>query len=359
MSATKGFAYVVDDKGRLIAHPDLSLVLRDSDFSTLPQVAEALKGQGGGAAAVAKSLDGGAVLTAFAIEPKTHWAVFVEQPLSEALAAAYATLARAAGLLGLGLALAAVSGVALARRMAAPIRQLQAGAEKLGSGDLAQRLDVRTGDEIEALAGGFNRMAGQLQESYETLETKVEERTRDLNEALQQQTATADVLKAISGAMFDPQTVLETLINSATALSNSTHGMIWRFENGAMHSRAFARGEERAAFVEYMQAHPQPPGRGSTVARVALTGEVQNIADVREDSDYSLDLRRTVATRATIGVPMKRGDALIGAIVMSKAEAGLYSRAGRRTHQDLRRPSRYRHRERAAVRGGAGAHARS
>ena len=77
-----------------------------------------------------------------------------------------------------------MSGVALARRMAAPIRQLQAGAEKLGSGDLAQRLDIRTGDEIEALAGGFNRMAERLQESYENLEGKVEARTRDLNEAL-------------------------------------------------------------------------------------------------------------------------------------------------------------------------------
>ena len=164
----KGFAYVVDDHGRLIAHPDLSLVLRDSDLSRLPQVAEAMKGQGG-AAAAAKSFDGAAVLTAFAIEPRTHWAVFVEQPLSEALAAAYATLARAAGLLGLGLLLAAVTGVALARRMAAPIRALQTGAERLGAGDLTQRLDVRTGDEIEALAGGFNRMAGRLQESYENL----------------------------------------------------------------------------------------------------------------------------------------------------------------------------------------------
>jgi len=320
----KGFAYVVDDHGRLIAHPDLSLVLRDSDFSGLPQVAEAMKGGGGGGAAVAKSFDGAAVLTAFAIEPKTHWAVFVEQPLSEALAAAYATLARAGGLLGLGLLLAAVTGVALARRMAAPIRALQAGAERLGAGDLAQRLDIRTGDEIEALAGGFNRMAGRLQESYENLEGKVEERTKDLNEALHQQTATADVLKAISGSIFDPQAVLETLINSATALSGSTNGMIWRFENGAMHSRAFARGEERGAFVDYMQAHPQPPGRGSTTARVALTGEVQNIADVREDPDYSPDLRRTVGTRAALGVPMKRGDELIGAIVMSKPEAGVY-----------------------------------
>ena len=326
----RGFAYVVDPRGRLIAHPDLSLVLRDTDLSRLPQVAGALGRERAeqaptvGAAEVARSLDGAAVLTAYAIAPKTHWAVFVEQPISEALAAAYGALARALFLLGLGLALAVVTGVALARRMAAPIRLLQAGAERLGAGDLKQRLDIRTGDEIEALAGGFNQMAARLQESYETLEAKVETRTRDLNEALEQQTATADVLKSISRSAFDPQAVLEALVNSAVSLSGSTHGMIWRYEEGAMHSRAFAQGERRADFVAYMQAHPQPPGRGSTASRVALTGETQNIADIRDDPDYSAELRRTVQTRATLGVPMKRGEELVGAIVLSKAAAGAY-----------------------------------
>jgi two-component system NtrC family sensor kinase len=167
-------------------------------------------------------------------------------------------------------------------------------------------------------------MAARLKESYEALEAKLDARTRELKESVAQQAATAEVLKAISRSRFDPQSVLETLINSATALSGSTNGMIWRLENGVMQSRAFARGEERAEFVDYMRAHPQPPGRGSTIARVALTGEVQNIADVREDPDYSLDLLRTVATRATLGVPMKRGDELIGAIIMSKPEAGAY-----------------------------------
>ena len=101
----------------------------------------------------------------------------MQQPLAEAFATVYGSLLRTLALLGLGLALAVVSGVFLARRMVLPIRLLQVGAEKLGAGDLSQRLDIRTGDEIEALAGSFNRMAGSLQESYETLETKVEART--------------------------------------------------------------------------------------------------------------------------------------------------------------------------------------
>ncbi len=240
-----GFAYVVDDHGRLIAHPDLSLVLRDSDFSQLPQVSEALKGQSGGAAAAAKSLDGDAVLTAFAIEPKTHWAVFVEQPLSEALAAAYATLARAGGLLGLGLLLAAVTGVALARRMAAPIRQLQAGAENLGAGDLAQRLDIRTGDEIEALAGSFNRMARSLQESYETLEAKVETRTKDLSEALERQTATAEILKVIAGSPSDTQPVFESIVVTAVRLLGCNVAAVMLRDGGAFETIAAASPKGR------------------------------------------------------------------------------------------------------------------
>ena len=203
----KGYAFVVDGRGRLIAHPDLSLVLRDTDFSGLPQVRQALDANapsgpdagvtpGVGAAEIATGFDGAKVLTAYAVAPRMHWIVFVQQPLSEALATVYKSLVQTLALLGLGLLLALIAGELLARRMVVPIRRLQQGAERLGAGDLSQRLDIRTGDEIETLADRFNHMAGRIQESYETLEARVEARTKDLNEALQQQTATAEVLRS-------------------------------------------------------------------------------------------------------------------------------------------------------------------
>ncbi len=85
-----------------------------------------------------------------------------------------------AALLALGLLLAAGSGTVLARRMVVPIRRLQSGAERLGSGERSEPIEIRTGDEIETLADRFNQMAAKVQESHDTLEAKVDARTEEL-----------------------------------------------------------------------------------------------------------------------------------------------------------------------------------
>ena len=147
---------------------------------------------------------------------------------------------------------------------------------------------------------------------------------RETQEAAAQQTATADVLKAINRSALDADAVLETLINAGVALSGSSNGLIWRYQDGLMHVRAAARGESRDDFVAHMRAHPQAAGRASAVARVAATGEIQNIPDMQADFGFPPELRARVQTRATLAVPMKRGDDLVGAIVMSKPQAGAY-----------------------------------
>jgi two-component system, NtrC family, sensor kinase len=145
---------------------------------------------------------------------------------------------------------------------------------------------------------------------------EVEARTGDLSEALQQQTATADVLKAISRSAFDLQTVLDTLVRSAVTLCDAIGGMIYIKSGDAFHGKAFADYNER--IVRHLKATPQHPGRGSVGARVLLTGQVQNIADLRADPEYDPLLLATTEHRAVLGVPLLRDKAIVGAIVLGR-----------------------------------------
>ena len=184
----KGLAYVVDSSGQLIAHPDISLVLQKLNLSALPQVKAAREAQpsdDSGRYAIARNFQGAEVLTAYASITPLGWHVFVEQPLAEAFAPLYASLARTGLLLLAGLVLAVAASLYLARRMVTPIQAIQAGAVAIATGRLDQRIEVATGDELEALASEFNEMAKQLHESYASLERKVDERTRALEIANQ------------------------------------------------------------------------------------------------------------------------------------------------------------------------------
>ena len=179
----RGRAYLVDAEGRLIAHPDISLVLRKTDLSRLKQVRTALANPSSELSeqvTTATDLQGSGVLTTYAAIAPLGWLVFVELPLNEAYSALYASIARSALLLLAALALALIVGTLLARRMVVPIRELRIGAARIGSGDLTRRISIRTGDELEALGDQFNSMAAQLHDSYATLERKVEERTQQL-----------------------------------------------------------------------------------------------------------------------------------------------------------------------------------
>src|SRR5262252_602812 len=179
----RGRAYVVDPAGRLIAHPDISLVLRNTDMSRLAQV-RAARAEGSTPLSErpleTDDIEGRRVLTVHApIEP-LGWLMFVELPVDEAHTPLYRSIERSAALFVAALAVAAFAGLYLARRMTIPIRALHDGAVRIGRGDLDQRIRIKTGDELEALGEQFNRMAAQLQDSYASLERKVLERTHQL-----------------------------------------------------------------------------------------------------------------------------------------------------------------------------------
>jgi class 3 adenylate cyclase/HAMP domain-containing protein len=217
-------AYVVDPHGKALATsakgPDIG-----RDLSTLPQVA-ALIAPDGTPLASGSDVDGNSVLTASSSLPKLGWVVYFEQPTAQALAPIRDQLMRLVLLLGLGLIVAIAAGIVLARRMLVPITALRTGARKLGAGDFSHRIDVNTKDELEELAGQFNSMAGQLQETYSGRETKVEERTRDLARSINELKVLEEVGRAVASSL-DLDAVLPTVAARALEITHADAVLIY------------------------------------------------------------------------------------------------------------------------------------
>jgi signal transduction histidine kinase len=317
----KGKAYVVDAGGLLVADPDIGRVLRKTDMSSLAQVKAAMGGTGEEPAMVARNPDGVEVLTAYApIEP-LGWKVFVEQPVSEVYATLNASILRTAALLVAGLVISALVAMALARGMVRPIRTLQQGAQKIGAGELEQSIEIHTGDELEELAGQFNDMTARLRESYAGLERKVEERTAQLKEALEKQTATAEILRVISGSPTDVAPVFDAILRSAVRLTGAQIAAIFRFDGRLVHLAATYNWAPEA--LEYFErVYPSPPSPSLMSGRVILGKQIVKQADALSDEHYDAESAATGHWRRMLGVPMLREGQPIGVLIVSWPEPG-------------------------------------
>jgi signal transduction histidine kinase len=264
-----GYAYVVDARNQLVAHSDSRILRERRDLSGLAQVQAARAPLGTTedtrGTVVADGLGGGRVLAAHAAINPMDWLVFVERPAADAYAPLREPIIRSVVIFVLGLGLSVLASVGLARRMVAPIRTLQEGAARIGAGDLAHRVSIRTGDELETLGDELNRSAAELEAARATLEHKVEERARELaaanaelTQTLDQQTATAEFLKLISRSAFDLAPVLQALIENATELSHATRGHIFVFDGQAL--RFAAAHGATPEFVRFLQDTPLVPG---------------------------------------------------------------------------------------------------
>jgi signal transduction histidine kinase/CheY-like chemotaxis protein/HPt (histidine-containing phosphotransfer) domain-containing protein len=322
-----GYAYVVDSRGHLVAHPDIRILRARRDLSGLAQVrvARAVRADEAAQAMVTEGLGGGRVLTAHAPITPLGWLVFVERPAADAYAPLRAPIVRSTVIFVMGLGLSILASVFLARRMVAPIRALQEGAARIGAGDLGHRIAVRTGDELEALGEELNRTTSQLEESYANLEHKVEARTRELAESLERLTALGEVGRAISSTL-ELETVLGAIVSRARQLSGLDAGVIYEYEERTenFHPRAAENLDDRVA--ETLRATPIRMGEGA-VGRAGLTREPTQIVDILGEG-YQSSLRQLLVEsgyRALLAVPLLREAQVVGALVVARRTPGAFA----------------------------------
>ena len=318
-----GYAYVVSAEGDLIAHHDLSLVLQKRNLKHLRQVQMALDGTPGPFVAQ-PNLAGQQVLAAYAPIPSLGWAVLVERPASEAYAPLYNSMLRTVVLLLFGLGMAVLASLLISRRVVRPIALLQRGAARIGAGELEHRIDVCTGDELEALAVEFNRMADHLHKSYASLEQQVEERTRELARAVAELQALGEVSRAVSSTL-DLETMLTTIITHAVQLSGAHGGVLYEYDEATQTFHLRATHGTKQELVDTLQAAPIRLGEGAVGSAVARRAPVA-VPDFLDEQAVVFPRARPLLVqlgyRSLLAVPLLLDKQIFGGLVVYRSETG-------------------------------------
>ena len=164
----------------------------------------------------------------------------------------------------------------------------------------------------------------------------------ELRQSLEQQTATSNVLEVISRSAFDLQAVFETVAESSVRLCGADRAFIFRYDGELL--RMIAAYNSPSAFKEWVAQHPIRPGRHSGSARAALERRTIHIPDVRADPEYTYGAKTAEAIRTILGVPILKGDELLGVMMIYRLEVGPFTDKQSRSSRPLptrpRSPSR-------------------
>jgi len=274
-----GYAYIVDEHGNLIAHKDSALVLKRLNLRNLDGVKNFLLNPTRSDLTPAhegRGLTDSHVLVTYAPVPELGWSVILEEPVNAALANVEILKRSALVFLVVGLLVGAAVIAWVSRKITKPIQELRQNVATIGAGNLEHRANIKTGDEIEELATEFNKMTGALQNSYATLEQKVDQRTKEI------------------AALYS----VTTMVNQSLSLTNIFDEVIakiaemFRFES----TRVYLFNDEvnelelRASFEGNLKhssvTHIFKRGEG-IVGRVAESGEPMIFEDTSTDTRYA------------------------------------------------------------------------
>jgi len=320
-----GHAYVVSARGRLIAHPDMGLVLRNTDMSKLAQVqaAQADADVTSDALEDAQNILGQDVLTAFAPIQPLRWTMFVERPVEEAYASLYAALQRLAIVLAVALILSTLVGMLLTRRVVGPIEALRAGADALGGGDLARRISIGVGGDSEGLSNRFGDMDGRARESRADPENRIERSAAQSSESLQREITASELLEVINRSTSGLQAALDTLVQSAARLCAADGVSIAQKSGDHLQPLAsFGLSEE---FDTWSMSRSVAPDRGSVVGRALLAAKPVHVLDVLADPEAGeLEAERLAGFRTMLAMPLMREGEPTGILVLTRAHPQLF-----------------------------------
>ncbi|MHC2466921.1 adenylate/guanylate cyclase domain-containing protein [Bradyrhizobium embrapense] len=315
------YAYLIDARGHVLASSSKGPEI-GKDLSALPQVAAVLS-RSGRPIASGKDVDGNAVLTTATAAPDLGWHVFYEQPTAQALSPIRDQLVRIALLIALGLVVAIIAGTILARRMLVPITALRTGARRLGAGDFGHRIEVKTADELEELAGQFNSMASRLAETYSDLEGKVKERTRDLAQSINELKVLEEVGRAVASSL-DLNAVLPTVAARALEITHADAVLIYGYD-AAQPSFNLTQSIGIDAAAE--GRHRAIDAADSPLAEAAAKGEPLAFPDLAATPDDPADhpLRDVVVGagfHSVLVVPLVDQQGVLGSLVVLRKAAG-------------------------------------
>jgi signal transduction histidine kinase len=310
---TAGYAYLIDARGNLIAHKDTALVLKRMNLRqvdgvkkflgnpTRSDLTPAQEGQG---------LMDRPVLVTYAPVPELGWAVILEEPLDAALANVEILKRYATVLLVVGLAVGAVIIAWVSSRMTGPIRELREGVVTIGAGNLEHRTSIKTGDEIEDLAIEFNKMTDALQNSYATLEQKVEQRTKEIS-------ALYGITTAVNQSLA-LEDILNAVIAKTTEMFHFESTRVFLFDDEMEELQLRASYEVDSEHMTGIRVLKRGQG---VIGHVAESGEPMMFEDVHADPRYAA-LSATKATlNAKLGFfavfPIKTQARVFGVILFS------------------------------------------